>query len=241
MAGLGRRSHYRKHLTDSVLNDLPEPDFTKGERIAKVVGTRGSNQFEIVVSSATVSADDGKNDNKSDDSTTNKNSKHSTQLAILPTKFRKLIWVKRNDFVLVQCGQEDEGEEEEGEESGSIKNDNNKNNVGDISGGIRYIITHILYKDQVKHLLQKKIWPSHDPFFDTHGILMSENVNIEKVAIEDDDDYDEDEEDESNDNHDGITYYDDHNDDDYFVNTNRIAKLDIQDSDSDEESSDDEY
>ena len=41
MAGSGRRSHYRKHLTDAVLHDLPEPDETIGQRIARIVGSRG--------------------------------------------------------------------------------------------------------------------------------------------------------------------------------------------------------
>ena len=66
MAGLGRRTHYRKHLTDSVLFDKPEPQ--ENERIAKVVATRGSNQFDVLVAS----------------------SKNSV-LAILPTKFNKLV------------------------------------------------------------------------------------------------------------------------------------------------------
>ena len=48
MAGLGRRPHYCKHLTDAVLHDLPEPNGI-GERIARVVGTRGGNMFDVVV------------------------------------------------------------------------------------------------------------------------------------------------------------------------------------------------
>jgi len=45
MAGSGRRSHYRKHLTDAVLHDLPEPDETIGQRIARIVGSRGYDKF----------------------------------------------------------------------------------------------------------------------------------------------------------------------------------------------------
>ena len=80
MAGLGRRTHYRKHLTDSVLYDLPEPK--EDERIAKVVATRGGNQFDIILAST-----EGGGNNPSG-------------LAILPTKFHKLVWVKRNDYVI---------------------------------------------------------------------------------------------------------------------------------------------
>ena len=47
MAGLGRRTHYRKHLTDSIIHDFPEPG--DNECIAKVVATRGSNQFDIIL------------------------------------------------------------------------------------------------------------------------------------------------------------------------------------------------
>jgi hypothetical protein len=75
MAGLGRRTHYRKHLTDAVLNDLPEPK--EHGRIAKVVATRGGNQFDILLSTTVEKV-------------------RSPQLALfLPTKFHKLVWVKR--------------------------------------------------------------------------------------------------------------------------------------------------
>ena len=49
MAGSGRRSHYRKHLTDAVLHDLPEPDETIGQRIARIVGSRGYDKFFLHV------------------------------------------------------------------------------------------------------------------------------------------------------------------------------------------------
>ena len=131
MAGLGRRSHYRKHITDSVLNTCPEPG--EGERIAKVVGTRGSNQFEIVLSDTKSTC---RGNVTITDGNTNSGSKKARQpwgqqpqpqpqyhpphqpsivssartskLAILPTKYRKLVWLKRNDFVIVRCGQDDD-------------------------------------------------------------------------------------------------------------------------------------
>mmetsp|Transcript_16932 Transcript_16932/g.19492 ORF Transcript_16932/g.19492 Transcript_16932/m.19492 type:complete len:533 (+) Transcript_16932:173-1771(+) len=115
MAGLGRRSHYRKHLTDSVLNDFPEPK--DNELIVKVVATRGSNQFDICTPSSV----------------------GSSELAILPTKFHKLVWVKRNDYVIAQYVVDD--------------NDDKK------KGGIRFMIQHILYKEQIKHLKSNNLWP----------------------------------------------------------------------------------
>ena len=129
MAGLGRRSHYRKHITDSVLNTCPEPG--EGERIAKVVGTRGSNQFEIVLSDTkstcrgNVTISDGNTNTGSEKARQPRGqqlqpqpqlhrqppiapSARTSKLAILPTKYRKLVWLKRNDFVIVRCGQDDD-------------------------------------------------------------------------------------------------------------------------------------
>ena len=190
MAGLGRRTHYRKHLTDSVLHDLPEPK--EDERIAKVVSTRGLNQFDILVAGG----DDAKD--------------RKPQLAILPTKFHKLVWVKRNDYVIVQTGNDDAA------------------NGKDDDRGIRYIISHILYKDQVKHLKSKDLWPTDD----TEFLGDADGTSDEDDAPKEEDD--------------GIVYGNDYydtdgeaNDDDLFVNTNRLARMEIQDS-SDSDSSDED-
>jgi len=211
MAGLGRRTHYRKHLTDSVLYDLPEPN--EYERIAKVVATRGGNQFDIVLAA-------------------NFTDTNPKGLAILPTKFHKLVWVKRNDYVIVQTGI-DQNQDDDGE--GNQEDDKEKETAETASDaneetGIRFIISHILYKDQVKHLVSKGLWPSHDPEF-SDDVVSDPNQHSN--------DNDEAEAEESND--DGIVYndyYDMENDDDLFVNTNRVARLEIQDSE--DESSDEE-
>jgi probable RNA-binding protein EIF1AD len=182
MSGLGRKTHYRKHLTDSVLHDLPEP--TDNERIAKVVATRGGNQFDIILANQ---------------------SQEESQLALLPTKFHKLVWVKRGDYVIVETGG--------GEESG----DDQKND--DVTG-VRYIISHILYKDQVKHLKSKALWPDNDSNFGGEGT-------------------DPDADDENDEDDDGIVYntgYEE--DDDLFVNTNRRPKVQEQEEDSSDEDSD---
>jgi probable RNA-binding protein EIF1AD len=232
MAGLGRRTHYRKHLTDSVLYDLPEPK--EYERIAKVVGTRGGNQFEIILAGTTSS--------KTEDS-------NRSGLALLPTKFHKLVWVKRNDYVIVQTGMDkepdnDQNQDDNNTKEGGQKEDQEENNLESSSSndptetGIRFIISHILYKDQVKHLVSKGFWPKNDPQFSESGnddTGSTTDVSNNKKSDDDgivynagDDNYD-----------DGIVYdeYDMENDDDLFVNTNRIARLEIQDSDEEEESS----
>ncbi len=210
MAGLGRRSHYRKHLTDSVLNDLPEP--SENERIAKVTGTRGSNQFELVIDPL-----DGELD-------------ATPKLAILPTKFRKLVWLKRNDYVICAVAEDDgpttsssttsKGEEE------SESQDKSLSASGDIDGGIRYMIEHILYKDQVKHLKDKGLWPKDAFFLDNEqeDHYINEDENGEDGRVDEDEDED------------GIVFND--VDDEYFCNMNRIAKMKIDDSsdESDEDS-----
>lgn len=248
MAGLGRRSHYRKHLTDSVLNDLPEPDETLGQRIARVVGTRGGNMFDIVVAPlSTTGAESSKKEDTVNQESENKiieglpptlldnNTQHRThQLAFLPTKFRKLVWIKRNDFVIVQCGEEEDTNEQSGQKDAG-------------GSGFRYVITHILYKDQVKHIKTKGLWPE-DPFFaDEDQAAASEDIDNEKQNEEDntykdadldgkrsDDDIDQNQN-ETSYNDDGIVF-DDPLGDEYMINTNRVAKLTVEDSSSEEES-----
>ncbi len=186
MSGLGRRTHYRKHLTDKVLNDYPVP--AEDESIAKVVATRGGNQFDIILP--------GGSDEQ--------------QLAILPTKFRKLVWLKRNDFVIVQTAKDDlTGDTEENQDA--VKTEE--------TGSIRFMISHILYKDQVKHLKSEGYWPEDDPRFNDAS---ADHEAGQAVAAAED----------------GIVYEaeidssDEDVDRDLFVNTNRIATLAVDDSSS---------
>ncbi len=246
MAGLGRRSHYRKHLTDAVLNDLPEPDETLGLRIARVVGTRGGNMFDIVV--APLSTSNNKESDKKEEQADKEEGSadkiilelppsldeaRTQQLAFLPTKFRKLVWIKRNDFVIVQCGEEESAEQSDQKDSSS--------------SGFRYVITHILYKDQVKHIKSKNLWPADPYFADDDPEVDLELDDKEEDNIENGDDVagdgtdNNDNESESNnvdagyEDDDGIVF-DDPLNDDYMINTNRVARLTVDDSSSDEDS-----
>jgi len=213
MAGLGRRSHYRKHLTDSVLHDLPELT-NSNQRIAKVVGTRGSNQFELVVAppppppspnttntTSTSTSTTGDTDIDADTDTNidignDIDIDMTPQLSILPTKYRKLIWLKRNDYVICECAEDDNDDNDDDDnddddddddrgqaqtqlqvnhatknnenKTSSNKNTNSNSNTIESGGGIRYMITHILYKDQIKHLKEKHMWPIHS-FFASHA------------------------------------------------------------------------
>jgi probable RNA-binding protein EIF1AD len=248
MAGLGRRSHYRKHLTDAVLNDLPEPDETLGQRIARVSGTRGGNMFDIVVAPLSAS----RKESSKKEQTTDKeehvdkiildlppsldDANRTQQLAFLPTKFRKLVWIKRNDFVIVQCGEEESTEQQSDQKDAG-------------GSGFRYVITHILYKDQVKHIKSKGLWPDDPYFADEEPAAGSEHNKKEQSNIENVDDKDDvdgggdgnDNGDNDSDNEaayeddDGIVF-DDPLDDDYMINTNRVARLTVDDSSSDEDS-----
>eukprot|EP00579_Thalassiosira_antarctica_P029627 CAMPEP_0202028844 /NCGR_PEP_ID=MMETSP0905-20130828/63663_1 /ASSEMBLY_ACC=CAM_ASM_000554 /TAXON_ID=420261 /ORGANISM="Thalassiosira antarctica, Strain CCMP982" /LENGTH=254 /DNA_ID=CAMNT_0048592567 /DNA_START=28 /DNA_END=795 /DNA_ORIENTATION=+ len=253
MAGLGRRSHYRKHLTDAVLHDLPEPDGI-GQRIARVVGTRGGNMFDVIVAPPSSNKDvlpitvkftqddasqskvdqeeiiSGENGTTQSAETSGEpppiHNLRAPQLAFLPTKFRKLVWIKRNDFVIVECGDE----EEEGTQQ----------------LGFRYVITNILYKDQVKHIKSKGLWPS-DPYFgdevpdesgtgpkgDTEAKEDQQNGDKEDKEESNPDDNNEECEGTYEDN--GIVF-DGHLEDEFMVNTNRIATLRVDDSSSDEDS-----
>ena len=216
MAGLGRRTHYRKHVTDSVLHDFPEP--LQDESIAVVVQTRGSNQFDVQLPHSTES-----------------------QLAILPTKFRKLVWLKRNDYVIVQTAST-VNDNRENTDEGDTSNDGESKEIGvgtavtsettQDTGSIRCVVKHILYSDQIKHLRSKGLWPVDDPIFD-HAQGGDEHQQSARDSIEASD---------------GIVYdqnygIDDEGaeDADLFINTNRVSRITLEDdpSSSDESGNDD--
>ena len=75
----------------------------------QVVAGRGNNLHEVV------------------------NEKEETFLVSMPTKFRKNVWIKRGDFVLVTPI-------EEGDK-------------------VKAEIISILYKDQIKYIKNEKLWP----------------------------------------------------------------------------------
>jgi probable RNA-binding protein EIF1AD len=224
MAGLGRRTHYRKHLTDQVLFDLPVPN-EETDQVGKIVATRGSNQFDVLLSDGT----------------------NSKVLAILPTKYRKLVWLKRNDFVIVESGlaEVEEAENQEAEAGGTVGQDVTVAPAATMDdatgGGIRYMIKHILYKDQIRNLIDKGLWPVKDPEFHTE-----QTSTLLPGSGDDNDD---------NDRGmsvpmapsaaaaDGIVYdanyneeeSEDDDDADLFVNTNRVAAIQLEDSSSSDE------
>ncbi|CBJ25456.1 conserved unknown protein [Ectocarpus siliculosus] len=120
MAGVGRRTLYRKSVTDDYLNSTPEPG--ENEEIVLAQAPRGSNIIEIMLANGEPS------------------------LALLPTRFRKLIWVKRGDYLITSTSAGD-FETSAGE-----------------TGKVRHRVEHILNKDQIKHLKKRELWPADDAF-----------------------------------------------------------------------------
>jgi len=103
-------SHSRKHMTREALSAFPLP--VDKERIARVVELRGSNICEI----------------QYDD--------NERVLCQIPTRFRKLIWIKRGNFVIV-------------------KQPPNITNYK-----VRALVEHVLFPDQIKHIKAQKLWPN---------------------------------------------------------------------------------
>lgn len=102
----------KKHVAKEVLDEfvLPEPH----QRIVQVVAGKGNNLHQVFDPSV-------------------QDEEAGKYLASMPTKFRKSVWIKRNDYVIV----------EPIEEGDKVKAE----------------IVRILYKDQVKHIKKEGLWP----------------------------------------------------------------------------------
>ncbi|CAL8328214.1 putative RNA-binding protein EIF1AD [Gadus morhua] len=97
----------RKHVVQEAMGDFINP--TGNQQIVKVIGSRGNNLHEAVTS------------------------KGESFLVSMPNKFRKNLWIKRGDYVIVDPI--DEGEKVKAE------------------------ICVILYKDHIRHLQRLQLWP----------------------------------------------------------------------------------
>lgn len=116
MAGVKRRTSYRKTVTDDVLYGVPE--LPEGHRVAVLLRSHGGNLLEV----RTDAGDEG--------------------IALLPTKYRKLIWIKRGDHLVVS------------EATGSI------HTAGGGQGTVRFLIEAVLYPDAIKALQRLGKWPA---------------------------------------------------------------------------------
>ncbi|XP_033626613.1 probable RNA-binding protein EIF1AD [Asterias rubens] len=185
----------RKHVTREVLDDYNLPEGQ--QQIVKVTASRGNNLHEVQAA------------------------KGDLFLVSMPTRFRKNVWIKRGDFVIVDPIQE-----------------------GD---KVKAEISSILYPKQIKYIQQESLWP--DQFksktsssdLDTagkQGVDLSTDAlakDISEMSLKDagsplgDGGGDEEDEDEESDSD---------NDDDLFVNTNRPTVTYFY-SDSEEEEEED--
>ncbi|XP_035525459.1 probable RNA-binding protein EIF1AD [Morone saxatilis] len=97
----------RKHVVKEVLGDFVT--LTENQQVVKVIGSRGNNLHEAVTA------------------------KGETFLVSMPTKYRKNLWIKRGDYVIVDPI-------EEGEK-------------------VKAEISFILYKDHIQYLQKQQCWP----------------------------------------------------------------------------------
>ncbi|XP_053304374.1 probable RNA-binding protein EIF1AD [Spea bombifrons] len=98
----------RKHVVKEVLGDYVQP--TENQQIVRVLGSPGNNLHEVETAEG------------------------EKFLASMPTKFRKNIWIKRGDFLIVDPIAEGEK--------------------------VKAEIAFILYKDHQRLLQKEGLWPS---------------------------------------------------------------------------------
>lgn len=150
MSGAKRGSNYRKGVVAQTVSSLPVPEAE--EKIVRVVSIRGGNLVEVV----DAATDSG--------------------LAILPAKFRRLIWIKRGDYLIVSSGDADQ---------------------------IKYIVRYVLYPRQIAHLKAENLWPFEEEAEATpHNASHPDDlytVNTNHLRRQQADDTDESEDDEGDD------------------------------------------
>ncbi|KAK6466402.1 putative RNA-binding protein EIF1AD [Huso huso] len=174
----------RKHVVKEVLGDYVIP--TERQQIVRVLGTPGNNLHEV------------------------ETERGERFLVTMPTKFRKNIWIKRGDFLIVDPI-------EEGEK---------------VKAEIRFI----LHKDYIRYLKKEGAWPEqfcaeapesdcgskngHSEVEKAEGCLEEEGVGSEEEGVES-----EEKGAESGSEEEGAGSEDSESepdDSDLFVNTNRV-------------------
>ena len=116
------QSTKRKHVTKEVLDEFRLPQ--NNEKVVQILGGRGNNLHEVYDPSwqnpggigAELVSDTQK------------------YLVSMPTKFRKNVWIKRGDFVVVEP---------------IVEGDK-----------VKAEIVQILYKEQIKYIKEQGLWPS---------------------------------------------------------------------------------
>ena len=132
MSGAKRSSKYRKSVTEEYMNAFPEPE--EDELIARVRASRGANVFEVELLGV---------------GAREQGASPWAQLALLPNRFKNVIWVKRNDYLIVKGS----SEEAPGDAPTAASPAESS------SSGVQWEVQHVLSKDMIKHLRSVAKWP----------------------------------------------------------------------------------
>jgi probable RNA-binding protein EIF1AD len=186
-------SHARKHVTREVLDSYPTPE--PHQQIVRVTEMRGGNIIEVEYPDRT------------------------RILCLLPAKFKKTVWVKRGNYVIIEPFTE-------------ILNNYH-------TAKLKGRIVHILYPYQIKYLKQKNLWPQAFlkiwPKKEEKEAKQDEDEEDDKEDEDEDedeaDDKDEEDEEEEEEKQDKKEE-EEEEEDPYLINTNHQT---IDDSESEEE------
>ncbi|EGF82218.1 hypothetical protein BATDEDRAFT_23639 [Batrachochytrium dendrobatidis JAM81] len=133
----------RRRAQQTALDQQPEPK--TGQQIAKILEVRGGGLYSACVPSASTINDTTIADaevattqpiqDSNELSASNKQPITTELLVLLPSKFQKLIWIKKGSFVIV-------------------------NLEPDSKTKVKAEIAHVLFPDNIKYLKSISKWPS---------------------------------------------------------------------------------
>lgn len=151
MSGSGRKSQYRKSVTSSFLDKKNGEYLPSGaEVIGMVKGNRGGNLFDVQIPLTATN----------EETVFTEVRKQACQgeviLAKLPNKFNKLLWIKANDYVVVEKEAFESGDSDITSNPSTENPNPSTGKNTDLSG---YCIKHILSKENVKYLKSQTAWP----------------------------------------------------------------------------------
>eukprot|EP00042_Codosiga_hollandica_P058066 m.871235 g.871235 ORF g.871235 m.871235 type:complete len:895 (-) comp59761_c1_seq4:1897-4581(-) len=133
----------RKYVAQEILTDFPEP--APPQKIAQILASRGGNLHEYL-------DQDG-----------------LKAICSMPSKFRKNVWIKRGDFVILDPISEGD----------KVKSE----------------ITSILYADQIRHLKKCNLWPEAFEKVDVDGPKKADSYEMELPPSDEEEEEEEEEED----------------------------------------------
>ena len=124
MSGAKRKGGFRKGVEDQYINSFPLPE--EDQHVVQVLGARGASIFEVALNDEEVAK------------------KTSDHLALLPNKYRNVIWIKKKDFLIVD---------------GGVRREEGEQGAVEAGGKVQFIVKAILNKKQIKHIKKSGKWP----------------------------------------------------------------------------------